>query len=124
MLNCPNSRAVFFVNAITPPFAAAYALLLISLKPRPAIDAKLTTFPLPCSFMIGTTEFVKINMLFKLKFIIACHSSTVSSSTLADGLEIIVLPPTPLIKISMRLLFLIIFSSALSAAFGSRASIQ
>ena len=86
-----------------PPLAAAYALLLVSLRPRPATDEMLTILPERCRFMTGATVWQKRKVASRLKAIRRRHSSSVSSSTVAAGRGMMVLPPTALTRMSMRL---------------------
>src|SRR4051794_24360007 len=71
------------------------------LRPRPAIEARLTIAPRRCSFIAGTTSWVNRNVPDRLKSISFCQSAKLSSSTGAPGLGMIVLPPTALTRMSI-----------------------
>src|SRR5678816_3660982 len=93
----PSSKASLRVSAMMPPLAVAYALELDWLTPRPAMDARLTILPAPCLFITGTTAWLSRKVAVRLKWSRACHSSRLSSSSVAAGRLTMVLPPTALI---------------------------
>ena len=70
------------------------------LRPRPAIEARLTILPLFRRFISGITAWLNKNVPLRLKSISFCQSLNDSSSMLAFGLSIIVLPPTAFTRIS------------------------
>ena len=58
--------------------------------------------PLRCRFITGITAWVNRKVPSRLKAISFCQSAKVSSSVVACGLAITVLPPTALTRMSMR----------------------
>src|SRR5215470_15145393 len=96
----PTSCASLRVKAMMPPLAAAYALLLLALIPRPAMDEMFTILPPRWRFITGTRAWMKRKVPWRLKVRSCCQSASESSSTVAAGREMTVLPPTALTRMS------------------------
>src|SRR5262247_4170613 len=97
----PSSCPSFLVNAMMPPLAVAYALLLLALIPRPAMDEMFTILPPRWRFITGTRAWMKRKVPSRLKVRSCCQSASESSSTVAAGREMMVLPPSALTRMSM-----------------------
>ena len=82
----------------------------------------MTILPLFWRFMTGMTACVKRNVPVKLKWISDVHSASVSSSVVAAGLAMIVLPPTAFTRMSIRPKRLAASATTLSALPASSAS--
>src|SRR5438445_682787 len=82
----------------------------------------LTILPAAWRFMTGTTAWQKRNVPVRLKCKSCCQSGSVSSSIGAAGLPMIVLPPTALTRMSMRLCSCTVRCTTLSTCAASSAS--
>src|SRR5438093_1244252 len=82
----------------------------------------LTILPAAWRFMTGTTAWQKRNVPVRLKCKSCCQSGSVSSSIGAAGLPMIVLPPTALTRMSMRLCSCTVRRTTLSTCAASSAS--
>ena len=86
------------------------------------MDEMFTILPLFWRFMTGATVWQPRKVPSRLNAMRRCQSSNVSSSTVAAGRGMMVLPPTALTRISIRPNSWTISSTAPSTCLGSSAS--